>query len=201
MSRRWWFEKLYLLGRPPWEHGVSPPELLAFVQRYPPGRALDLGCGTGTHLLTLARHGWEVVGVDFSRVALWRAARRLRRTGVSARLVYADVSRPLPLEGPFDLVLDIGCYHGLPPVARVGYRENLARLLAPGGHLLLYAHWREAAAPPDAGPPGVTAEDLAALLALGLRLEQEQRGADRGRPAGWWLFARPAGEAPRRVEV
>jgi SAM-dependent methyltransferase len=39
----------------------------------PPGRALDLACGEGRNALWLARQGWRVTGVDFSRVALERA--------------------------------------------------------------------------------------------------------------------------------
>ena len=46
--RRIFFELRYLLGDVPWDTGVSPPELLDFLDRHPPGRALDLGCGTGT---------------------------------------------------------------------------------------------------------------------------------------------------------
>ncbi len=191
MSRRWLFDWLYLLGRPPWDTGVSPPELLAFLESHPPGRALDLGCGTGTNLLTLARYGWEVTGVDFARLALRRARRRLQRAGVAAQLLAADVSQPLPLEGPFDLVLDIGCYHSLPEHNRPGYHANLARLLAPGGHFLLYAHSRLGPEPPKVGPPGVTEKDTLAFRALDLRLVNHQEGKDRGRPSGWWLFQRP----------
>ena len=40
----------------------------------PPGRALDVGCGEGD-ALWLAAQGWEVLGVDVSRVALGRATR------------------------------------------------------------------------------------------------------------------------------
>ncbi|MFQ6101503.1 MAG: class I SAM-dependent methyltransferase [Anaerolineae bacterium] len=60
----WLFDLQYLLGRSPWDTGVTPPEVVELIASgdFPPGRALDLGCGTGTNGITLARHGWEVVG-------------------------------------------------------------------------------------------------------------------------------------------
>ena len=45
---------LWYFRDPPWDTNISPPELLDFINRHPPGRVLDLGCGTGTNVITLA---------------------------------------------------------------------------------------------------------------------------------------------------
>jgi SAM-dependent methyltransferase len=44
---------------------VPPSEVMDSIARTPPGTALDLGCGTGTNAIAVARHGWRVTGVDF----------------------------------------------------------------------------------------------------------------------------------------
>ena len=57
----------YRTGRTPWDTGITPPEVVELVDgpsALPPGRALDLGCGTGTNVRYLAVHGWDVVGVE-----------------------------------------------------------------------------------------------------------------------------------------
>jgi hypothetical protein len=41
------------------------------------------------------------------------------------------------LSGPYDLVVDSGCFHHLPPHRRISYLDLLDRVLAPGGHLAL----------------------------------------------------------------
>src|SRR6266511_3280582 len=71
---------LYRTGRTPWDTGVTPPEVVELVEGktpLPPGRALDLGCGTGNEVAYLARHGWTATGVDLVQVAIDRAASRI----------------------------------------------------------------------------------------------------------------------------
>ena len=87
--REFWFNLKYL-GTPRWDTGISPPELLGFIRASRPGRALDLGCGTGTNLLTLARAGWEVTGVDQAGFSILTARRKFRQAGLHARIIRAQ---------------------------------------------------------------------------------------------------------------
>src|SRR5512136_559962 len=103
----------YLFGRTPWDTGVTPPELRAVVEsgRVQPGRALDLGCGTGTNVLYLAQHGFDTVGVDISSRAMATARRKIQQAGLiqQAHVYTGDVTRldALPVAGLFNLALDM----------------------------------------------------------------------------------------------
>jgi len=175
----------YLLQRnPPWDTGISPPELISFIQNHPPGRALDLGCGTGTNAITLAQHGWQVTGIDFAHRAICQARRKVKKAGVRVDLRVGDVSQPKNLAEPFDLVLDIGCFHSLPEAERARYCRNLERLLAPGGTFLSYVFFRDRAEPGT----GLVEEDLQAL-AERFQLVDRQDGSERGvRPSAWLTY-------------
>lgn len=138
---RWIWYNLRYVGHPPWDTGISPPELHAFIQKTSPGRALDLGAGTGTNMATLAEAGWEAEGVEFALIAVQAARRKLKKLGHAPKVYCRDVTEIGFLTRKYDLVLDIGCFHSLSGTRRLKYLDNLKKLLAVNGTFLLYAFY------------------------------------------------------------
>jgi SAM-dependent methyltransferase len=172
--------------KPPWDTGISPPELIAFIESHPPGRALDLGCGTGTNVITLSKAGWEAVGVDFVGKAVRKARQKARKAGIQAKFYIDDVTHLNKIEGNFDLILDMGCFHSLPAEDRRAYIINLERLLAPQGTYLLYAFLNEN----DRQDRGLGLTDLQALDHR-FNLLERQDGNERGlRLSAWFKYSR-----------
>ncbi len=131
----------YFTGKTPWDTNVTPPELVELIEHkhLPPGRALDLGCGTGTNALYLAAHGFEVIGVDYVPRAIEVARRKAQQQNARVEFRTADVLNPGAFAAPFDLILDIGCFHSLAPQARAQYADNLRCWTRPGSRFMLYA--------------------------------------------------------------
>jgi cyclopropane fatty-acyl-phospholipid synthase-like methyltransferase len=138
MIRRLFFELQYLLKKTPWDTGISPPELIDFLDNNHPGRVLDLGCGTGTNVTTMAKYGWDAVGMDISALAIRAARQKARTAGAKALFMQGDVTNLKEVEGTFDLILDIGCFHAISVPSKMTYAENLSKLLRPEGTFLLY---------------------------------------------------------------
>ena len=183
MLRKLFFNYQYL-RRPSWDTGITPPELVEFMDNHLPGRALDLGCGTGTNAIELARRGWHVTGVDFARRAISAARLRAGSAGVQVDFLVGDVPKPAGLEGKFDLILDIGCLHSLSANARSRYIANLSVFLSEGGSYMLYAFLRY----PDQQAIGLSETDIQHLLD-NFRIVSRQDGTERGqRPSAWFIF-------------
>lgn len=137
---KWMYDLMYRFSTPSWEGRGVPPEVAALAENgRKQGRVLDLGCGTGKHSIYLAQQGFTVVGVDFSTKAIELARRNARRVGAAADFFTGDVTRLEFLHEPFDLVLDVGCFHGLDAPGRARYAAHLARLTRPGSTFLLWA--------------------------------------------------------------
>lgn len=178
----WYFRK------PPWDSGISPPELLEFIRTRPAGKAIDLGCGTGTNVITLAKAGWQVTGVDFAPRAVLMARNKVKREKLTADLRVGDVTRLDKITGPFDLALDIGCFHSLPQTGKLDYLDQLDRILAPGGFWLMYGFFNPAQL--QSGPGLAEAE--IDLISARFSLLSRQNGFDRrDRPSAWFLFQKP----------
>jgi len=129
----------YRFGSPRWDSAEPRAELKQLVEGRRPGHALDLGCGTGADAIYLGRQGWDVVGVDFVPGAIATARERALKAGASARFVVGDVThlRQFGIAGPFDLLIDIGCYHALPVGLRDAYAAEVAAVARPGADFYL----------------------------------------------------------------
>ncbi len=180
------FYSLFYLRRPPWDTGITPPEVEEFVQNHPPGRALDLGCGTGTNVIYLAQHGWQATGVDFVQKAIGKARQKADQAGVAVNFYADDVTRLSEITGQFDLVLDIGCFHSLSRRAKRHYTASLSRLLAPHGTFLLYGFLSQQ----DEGNVGLNTADLE-LLAEQLKLVEQRTGKDGSHSSAWLTYILP----------
>ncbi len=182
--RRIKFETSYRFGSPPWDSGISPPELYDFIASHSPARAIDIGCGSGTNLITLANAGWQVAGFDFAPRAVAIAKRKTRHAGAQADIFVDDATEMKKVRGPFELALDLGCFHGIEN--KVDYLIQLTRILAPKGYWLLYGFFKEA---PHHPGPGLVEADMARISIHGLTLISRKDGFDKKeRPSAWFLF-------------
>jgi SAM-dependent methyltransferase len=163
---RWYqlvYRLLYRVGLVFWQRNAPPAELVEQVEgpsALRAGRALELGCGTGTDTVYLATHGWDVTAVDMVPKALATARRKASAAGVAPRFVQGDVTRlsDLGIGDGYDLVLDFGCFHTLPEDRRPDYVAGVSRAAVPGATMLLYGFKR----PPKAAPihGGMSAEEV-----------------------------------------
>lgn len=158
------WEERYVTGNTPWDTGEPEPELIRVLDAHavPRGRALEVGCGTGTNAVYLARRGFEVTATDISPTALAAARERAAKAGVDVMWVEADLLSEPNLGEGYDLVLDRGVYH----VLRLGdaspFLRLLGRALRPGGlYVVLAGNANDAI---EEGPPRVHAHELCAEL-------------------------------------
>ena len=103
----------------------------------PPGRVLDVGCGTGALAARLADRGYRVVGVDPSEGML--EVMRSRRPGLEA---VAASGTALPFgDDEFDLVLTVAALHHVaePQAVRQTLGE-MTRVSRPAGRILIWDH-------------------------------------------------------------
>jgi ubiquinone/menaquinone biosynthesis C-methylase UbiE len=184
LFRRILFQYLYF-RQPPWDTGISPPELYEFIQNHQPGRAIDIGCGTGTNIITLANAGWNVTGIDFAPRAIKIARQKLNQAGVQAKLILGDATKLEGIKGPFDFALDLGCFHGIPQDGRLKYLEGLDRILATDGFWLMYGFLKSDPLQKRSGLFETDIDQIASHLTLLSRRDGLDNGA---KPSAWFLY-------------
>ena len=152
----------YAAGDLPWDFGQPDPRLVEFVESgaMVPGRALDVGCGTGTDAIWLAERGFDVLGVDISPLAVDQARSRLGASKLPCRFATFDFFADVLTERPFDFVFDRGCFHLLDKAEeRSRFAGRVASALTTGGFWLSLIRSTEGPAR-DKGPPCRSARDV-----------------------------------------
>ena len=117
-------------------------------------RIADLGCGTGTTAILLAKdYGMRVRAIDISAVNIERAAERAKKNGVSIHFSQSDVKHLPYADNELDAVL-AECTFSLFK-QQTAVLAGIRRVLKPGGKLAIT----------DMATGGALPDDIAAVLA------------------------------------
>ena len=170
-----WFDEIYkeAAGDPslvPWGHLAARFPLVEWLARkgaVEPGlTALDVGTGFGDNAVALHQAGYEVTAFDISKTAVdWAAARfpDLAITWEAANLI----APPEAWMGAFDLVSETFTLQALKGEDRERAMASLARLVRPGGRLVIVARGRLDDEPFDPPPWPLSESELDHFSTLG----------------------------------
>lgn len=199
-----WNER-YANGFLPWDTGRPEPLLTAFVEsgRITPGRALEVGCGTGTNVLWLATRGFDTLGVDVAPLAIEKA--RVKQAGAKGCRFESRDFLAAPPAGSFDFIFDRGCFHSFDEAEqRARFAAQVAGILSPHGVWLSLIGSTEGN-PSAFGPPRRTARDVLEAIEPVLELVELRSELFRTQPdspAVWFCLSRrrkvPAQPSTRR---
>jgi len=185
------YQERYEAGDTPWDIGQPDGNLIQTVTTTPvaPGKAVDLGCGTGDNALWLAQHHFQVVGIDASERAIAQATAKAVHAQVRCTFLVGDILTS-PVEGaPFRFAFDRGCFHSFETAAdRTRLAEKVQGLLGPAGlWLSLIGNADEPRQAP--GPPQRTACEIVTAVESSfeiLSLVASHFGSNRPHPPRAW---------------
>ena len=193
------YRLLYRLGITPWERESVPHPVTELAERLsPPGRALDIGCGTGRDAVYLSQRGWTVTGVDAVPRALGAAVRRAQAAGAQVNWVLGDVTRlqTLSIGDGYRLIIDRGCVHGLSDEERARCAQGVTAVAAGGAILLMLAFCPRRV---GLGPRGVTREQIEGHFGEAWELESGAPDYEANLPR-WIGDAKPSWYQLRRAD-
>jgi len=117
------------------------PIVVEFAERLKAGgynRVLDIGCGSGRHVVHMAQANMEIYGLDNSPAALRLAGEWLAEQAQAARLIQADARQPLPFRNHvFDALISTQVIHHACLATVQATAGEIARVVRPGGVILV----------------------------------------------------------------
>jgi SAM-dependent methyltransferase len=108
---------------------------------FKPRKILDVGCGTGGHLIRLAKRGYEVVGIDKSKYMVAVAQEKIRKYNLNAKVIVADIL-DLNINEKFDACISM--FAVMDYIIQTDYLikafKNIRKHLKPGS-LFIFDFW------------------------------------------------------------
>lgn len=101
-------------------------------------KILDLGCGSGRHVVYFAKHGFDTYGIDIAKEGLKLTQKWLKDEGLKAKLKLGNIYRKLPYQNDyFDAVISTATlHHEVIAKIRAAIKE-IERVLSPGGFVFI----------------------------------------------------------------
>jgi len=181
------YEFLYRISKPRWDDGIIPAQVSQLATRDgKTGKVIELGCGTGTLSIYLAQQGLDVIGVDISSTAIRQAREKASRAELKPEFILRDATHLDMLRGPFDIALDVGCFHAMSGAATQNrYALELTRLTEPGSTFLM---WGMDHRPRSLGL--LSPDKVEKTFAPGFILERVEPSQFHGRLSKWYWMKR-----------
>lgn len=163
-----WDEKYQTApGQLPWDTGTPSPDLVEYFESLDnsPGQVLEIGCGTGTNAIWMAKNGSTVIATDISPTAIAEAKKKQNQEGIEVDFRVGNILEELPLgDASLDLVFDRGVYHVMAPDDRKTFINAVAKMLRPNGYWLCIAgNADDKSNPEEEGPPRLKASEVVEL--------------------------------------
>ena len=186
------FQNHYKEGFTPWVHSKPDFNLVDMVKNWPvlPCKTLELGCGTGTDAIWLAKQGFDVTAFDAVEIPIKTAQDQATKENVTANFLVKEFMKDEIPGGPFDFAFDRGYFHSYKShVKRKKVAKTISELLS--GHGIWLTLMGSCDSPPrDEGPPMRSAKDIVAAVEPYFEIKLLKTsifGSESEEPANIWV--------------
>jgi SAM-dependent methyltransferase len=148
MNKEFWDNRY---GAEEYAYGTKPNEYFkVYLEQLAPGRLLLPAEGEGRNAVYAAKLGWDVYAFDQSVEAKAKALRLADHNQVTINYEVTGIENFQPTTEGFDLIALI--YVHMPPEIRTKFHQDLAKMLKPGGNIVLEAFNKKQVSNPSGGP-------------------------------------------------
>lgn len=135
-----YFETAYLTGTDSWTHSPWYGHIVSYLTQLSKEKiVLDVGCGRGIWDFTLGKMGFKVIGIDTISRVISINNQEVQARGFAGKIAFLEGSVfDIPLQdNSIGSVIDIGLLQHIDPKDWSQYIQEISRVLAPGGKVLI----------------------------------------------------------------